>query len=125
MGSSDLRRLLLLAAVWGGSFVFIRVAVADLGPFCTVEARVLIAGLALRVYARATRTPMELRARWGQYLLLGALNSAIPFLLISSAEVHISASMAAILNATTPLFGAIIAAIWLKDPLPEPVSSAF
>ena len=101
----------------GGSFIFIRVAVPILGPIVTAEVRVLIAGLTLLLYATAISAQLELRSRWFQYLLIGALNSAIPFALISTAEMHLTASIAAILNATTPLFGAVISTLWLKDPL--------
>jgi len=88
-----------------------------LGPVVLVELRVLIAGLALLLYATFTRRALDLRARWRQYLIIGALNTAIPFVLISTAELRLAASFAAILIATSPLFGAIIAAIWLKDTL--------
>jgi drug/metabolite transporter (DMT)-like permease len=117
MRPADLARLLFLAMLWGGSFIFIRIAVPVLGPIVLVTIRVLVAGAALFVYARLTRRDLELRARWRQYLIIGALNSAIPFVLISTAELHLPASLAAILNATSPLFGAIIAAVWIKDPL--------
>jgi drug/metabolite transporter (DMT)-like permease len=117
MRPADLARLIFLAMLWGGSFIFIRIAVPVLGPVVLVTIRVLLAGTALLVYARITRRDLEVRARWRQYLILGALNSAIPFVLISTAELHLPASLAAILNATSPLFGAIIAAIWIKDPL--------
>jgi drug/metabolite transporter (DMT)-like permease len=117
MRPADLARLLLLSALWGGSFVFIRVAAPALGPIVLVEGRVLTAGLALLVYAVATKQRRALRERWRQYLVIGALNSAIPFVLISTAELHLTASLASILNATSPLFGALIAAAWIKEPL--------
>ncbi len=117
MQAGDLGRLIVLAALWGGSFLFIRVAAPVLGPIVLVELRVLIAGLALLIYVATTRRAIELRARWRQYLIIGALNSALPFVLISTAELRLTASFAAILNATSPLFGAIIAAVWLKDTL--------
>ena len=117
MKAPDLARLIFLAALWGGSFIFIRIAAPVLGPIVLVTLRVFLAGSALLVYALATRSDLELRARWRQYLILGAINSAIPFVLISTAELQLSASLAAILNATSPLFGAVIAAIWIKDAL--------
>jgi drug/metabolite transporter (DMT)-like permease len=64
------------------------------------------------------RKRVSVRSDLSKYVLLGALNAAIPFVLISFAEVVIPASLAAILNATTPLFTAIIARLWLKEPLP-------
>lgn len=117
MTSADLRRLLLLATLWGGSFLFIRVVVPVLGPIVMVELRVLLAGLVLLGAARLTRSPLEFRARWRQYLVIGALNSAVPFLLISTAELTLPASIAAILNATSPLFGAVFSAVWLSERL--------
>ena len=117
MKAPDLARLVFLAALWGGSFIFIRIAAPVLGPIVLVTLRVFLAGSALLVYALITRSDLELRTRWRQYLILGALNSAIPFVLISTAELQLPASLAAILNATSPLFGAVIAAIWIKDPL--------
>jgi drug/metabolite transporter (DMT)-like permease len=115
--AADIRRLLLLSALWGGSFIFIRVAVPVFGPVVTVEARVLIAGLALLGFAAVSKAPLGIRSWWRQYLLVGLLNSAVPFVLISTAELHITASMAAILNATSPLFGALVSAVWLGEPL--------
>ena len=117
MMTEDLGRLLLLSALWGGSFLFMRIAAPVLGPIVVAESRVLIAGLALFLYACASKRPMELRSRWRQYLIIGAVNSAIPFALIATAQLRLTASLAAILNATSPLFGAVIAAVWIKDPL--------
>ncbi len=117
MRGQDIGRLLLLSALWGGSFIFIRVAAPVLGPVVLVWARVLIAGILLLAYALATRRSIEFRRHWPQYLVLGLFNSALPFVLISAAELHLSASLAAMLNATSPLFGAVIAFFWLRDPL--------
>ena len=94
-----------------------RVAAPVLGPVVLVWARVLIAGILLLAYALATRRSIEFRRHWPQYLVLGLFNSALPFVLISAAELHLSASLAAMLNATSPLFGAVIAFFWLRDPL--------
>jgi drug/metabolite transporter (DMT)-like permease len=127
MRTIDLGRLVLLSAIWGSSFIFIRIAAPVLGPIALVEARVAIAGVTLLVYAALNRSRtrptagkgqgLEFRERWRQYLILGAVGTAIPFVLISTAELQLSASLAAILNATSPLFGAIVAAIWIGDPL--------
>ncbi len=107
--------LLLLAALWGGSFLFIRLASPVIGPVVLMDARVLIAGLALLVYAALLARMPDLWRRWRAYLLLGGLNAAAPFTLIAFAELHLPASLAAILNATTPLFGAVVAFFWLHD----------
>ena len=113
----DLTALIALAALWGGSFLFIRIAAPVLGPLVLADARVLLAGAALLLYGAAMRRGMDSRLRWKSYLVMGALNAAIPYALISAAELHLTAGLAAILNATTPLFTAIVASVWSADPL--------
>jgi drug/metabolite transporter (DMT)-like permease len=105
--------LLALAALWGASFLFMRVAVPSLGPVVLADARVAIAGVALLAYAAVIGARPALRARWRDYLLLGAINAAVPFTLLSAAELEIEASLAAVLNAMAPLCGAIVGAVWL------------
>lgn len=117
MSARDLTALLVLSALWGGSFLFMRVAAPVLGPVVLIELRVLIAGLALLAFALMTRSLPEFRSRWQHFLVIGIINSALPFILIATAELHLTASLAATLNATTPLFGALVAAFWLKDRL--------
>jgi drug/metabolite transporter (DMT)-like permease len=113
----DLQRLLLLSAIWGASFIFFRVIVPVLGPVVTVELRVLIAGIALLIYATLIRANLEWRKHGLWYAIVGLMNSAIPFALIAYSEVRLTASLASILNASTPLFTAILAAIFFRDPL--------
>lgn len=117
MKPRDAIALLSLAALWGASFLFIRIAVKSLGPLTLAEARVALAGAALLIYIAGLRRSIELRRRWKTYLALGALNAALPYLLISAAELQLTAGMAAILNATTPLFGAVAAAMWANERL--------
>jgi drug/metabolite transporter (DMT)-like permease len=80
-----------------------------------MEVRVVIAGLALLAFARASGAPPDLRAHGKRFLVLGAVGSAAPFTLIAAAELYIPASLAAILNATTPLCSAVVAAVWLQE----------
>src|SRR5215218_7716484 len=108
--------LLVLAALWGASFLFMRVAVPALGPVVLADLRVVIAGVALLAYAAVIGARPALRSRWRDYLLLGAVNAALPFTLLSAAELEIEASLAAVLNAMAPLCGALVAAIWLGQP---------
>jgi drug/metabolite transporter (DMT)-like permease len=112
MKMQDIGMLFLLAALWGASFIFIRVASPVLGPLVLMDLRVLLAALALVIYAVALRKLPNVRTQWKQFLLLGALNAAIPFTLIAVAELYLTASFAAILNATTPMLTAIVAAVW-------------
>ena len=117
MRPKDLGALMLLGALWGGSFLFIRVAVPALGPFVLMELRVGLAVLALTLYAVAVGRLSKLRARWREFLIIGTVNTAIPFSLIAAAEIYLTASLAAILNSTTVLFTALVAAVWMGDPL--------
>jgi drug/metabolite transporter (DMT)-like permease len=115
MSVKQLGVLLLLAALWGASFLFMRIAAPVLGPVLLIELRVLFAGIALLVYAWAIRRLPRLLSKWKEYLILGAFNAAIPFTLIATSELHLNSSIAAILNATTPLFTSIVSVLWMKD----------
>ena len=115
MNARQVAALLLLAAVWGASFLFIRVAAPVLGPFPLMAGRVLIAAGALWWFARLRRTPIALAPYWRRLLVLGLVHAAAPFALIALAEIHLSASMAAVLVAATPLFAALIGGIWLEE----------
>ena len=118
MGARDLVALILLAALWGASYVFIRVAVPALGPFVLMGARVALAAGALALYAALLARAMpKFRSRWKEFLFVGATNSAIPFALIAAAELELTASLAAILNSTTALFVAVVAAAWIGEKL--------
>ncbi|MGH3089405.1 MAG: DMT family transporter [Rubrobacteraceae bacterium] len=117
MSIKDLGLLTALGALWGASFIFIRVAAPALGPFALVEFRVFLAAAALAIYALVIGKALKIRHRWKGFLLLGGLNAAIPFTLISAAQLELTASFGAILNSTTPLFGALVAAVWIGDPL--------
>lgn len=117
MGGRDLGALLLLSALWGASFIFIRVAVPALGPFVLVELRVGLAAVALALCAALLGRLPKVRTRWRQFALLGTVNAAIPFSLISAAEINLTASLAAILNSTTVMFTAVVAAVWMGDAL--------
>ena len=117
MKRSDLLRLFLLAAIWGASFLFFRVAAPVLGPLVTAESRALIGGLALLLYYRAIKVDLEFKSHWRAYLIIGTLNSALPFSLFAFASMHLSASYSVILNASAPLWGAVFSAVWLDERL--------
>jgi drug/metabolite transporter (DMT)-like permease len=117
MQRRDVVRLLLLAGLWGGSFAFIRVAAPELGAVWLAFARVALAFAALFVLALARRSVPPFLPYWRSYTVIGIVNSALPFALFAFAEQYVDASMAAVLNATSPFFGAVVAAVWLKDPL--------
>jgi drug/metabolite transporter (DMT)-like permease len=117
MRPRDFAGLAVLGALWGGSFLFIRVAVPVLGPFLLVGLRVGLAVAALLLYVLAAGRVPKIRSRWRSFLVLGFFNAAVPFSLISAAEIHLTASLAAILNSTTVMFTAMVAAIWMGDAL--------
>jgi drug/metabolite transporter (DMT)-like permease len=108
--------LVLLAALWGGSFVFMRVAVPALGAVPLAYVRVSIAAVVLLVIAFAQRRIPPFRTRWRQLAVVGVVNSAIPFSFFCYAEQYISASAGAVLNATSPFFAVLAGAVFLAQP---------
>ena len=100
----------LLAVLWGGAFFFGKVALGELSPFTVVLVRFGVAAIAMLMVVRLTghRMPRSLRI-WAGFALLGLLNNFIPFSLIAWGQVHIASGLASILNATTPLFTALVA----------------
>lgn len=106
---------LLLAAIWGSSFLFMRVAAVELGPLATAAIRVAIASLFLLPLMLAKGHWGALRQHWKPVLFVGVLNSGVPFALYSFAVMHITTGFSSILNATVPLFGALVAWAWLGD----------
>jgi drug/metabolite transporter (DMT)-like permease len=117
---ADLARLVALGAMWGASYLFMRVAVPHVGPVLMIELRVLIAGLALAAILYASGGQAGWREHWRSYLFVGVVGLAIPFVLIAEALTTIDASTAAILNALVPLFATIVAALWIRDPITPP-----
>jgi drug/metabolite transporter (DMT)-like permease len=109
--------LLMLAALWGGSFVFMRVAAPALGAIPLAFTRTTLAAAVLLAVALVQRRVPEFRMRWRDFAVIGVVNSALPFAFFSFAGQHVTASTAAILNATSPFFGALAAALWLAEPL--------
>lgn len=105
----------MLAAIWGASFLFMRVGAVELGALPTAGLRVAVASLFLLPLLLIRQQGSVLRQHWRQMLVIGLLNSGIPFACFSFAALSISTGLSSILNATTPLFGAVIAWMWLKD----------
>lgn len=105
MRGGDYLRLVVLAAIWGGAFVFLRVVSPVLGAAWTAELRVLLGGLALLAWFRLTGVEVGLRRHARTYLLFGAIIIALPFVLFAYAAGHASASVLAIVNTASPMFG--------------------
>ena len=110
MSVADAARLAALAAIWGCSFIFIRVAAPAVGAVWMAEARVLIGGLALAAWFGLIGFDAGWRVHWRFYAVIGIVNSAIPFTLYGFAGIHLPASTMAFLNATSPMFGLLIGA---------------
>lgn len=120
MNPLDWALLIGLSVLWGGSFFFIEVAVKFVPPLTLVSLRVSIAALFLWIVVGALGLNVRLPARvWLAFLGMGLLNNAIPFTLFAMAQLEIASALAAILNATTPLFAVLVAALFLPDEKPN------
>lgn len=110
-------QLVLLAAIWGGSFLFMRITVPAVGASTTVFVRLLLGALFLSAVCLVQGQRLALRSHWRSYVILGVLNTGLPFLLFGIAARSLPAGLLSILNATTTLWGAVIGAFWLRTPL--------
>ena len=105
--------LLALGAIWGASFMFIKVGGAEMAPFFLVEMRLGLAALTMILISAADRAIWRgLREHWRPLVVMGLINCALPYTLITWGEVHISSGLAAIYNATAPLWGAALGLVW-------------
>jgi drug/metabolite transporter (DMT)-like permease len=108
--------LLALAVIWGGAFFFIKVAVTHVDPLTYVWLRLTIAAVALWLVLRWQRDRLKLpRQVWGAIIVLALLNNVIPFALFGWGQMHIASGLASILNATTPIWGVIVAHLLTRD----------
>ncbi len=113
----DMFRLLALAAIWGASFLFLRIIAPVLGTFPTAFFRVLLATAGLLVILLLLRTRWDFRGKLGLCLVLGVINSGLPFALYSVAAQLVPAGYSAIFNATTPMMGVLIGALFFTEEL--------
>ena len=105
---------ILLAAIWGSSFLFMRLGTVEFGPLPTAAVRVAIAALFLLPIVWLRGLLPELRKNWKRIFFIGVLNSGIPFACFSFALLSITTGLSAILNATVPMFGALVAWAWQR-----------
>jgi len=117
MKPRDVLEFVTLAAIWGASFLFMRIAVPAFGPLVVADLRTAIAAIVLLALVAWRGGLTELAPNALRFLVLGAFNSAIPFTLFAYAALSITAGLASIMNATVPLFAALVAWIWLRDRL--------
>ena len=113
----DAARLMALAAIWGASFLFVRITAPVIGPVATADLRMLVGGIALTGWFAATGFDPQWRRWWRYYVLIGALTSALPFLLYAYAALELTAGMLVVLNATSPMWGALLSALIVGERL--------
>ena len=112
----DWALLILLSIVWGRSFFFVEVALDGVPPFTLVMLRVGLAAGALHIYLVVSGNSLSVDPMvWFLFLVMGLLNNAVPFVLITWGQTEITSSLAAILNATAPLFTVLVAHVGTED----------
>jgi drug/metabolite transporter (DMT)-like permease len=120
MSAKNIIELVVLAALWGASCLLMRIAVPEFGAVALIEARVLIAGLVLLPFwwlGESASSRRQVKLYWRRIFVVGLLNSAIPFVLFAYSMLYITGGMAAILNGTAPIWGAVVAWLWLNNRL--------
>lgn len=116
MGPVEWVLLLVLSVLWGGSFFFGKVALAELPPFTVVFGRVCLAAIALNAVVVATGRRMPVSGRtWAAFFVMGLMNNLIPFSLIFWGQTRIASGLAAVLNSTTPLFAVVLGHLLTED----------
>jgi drug/metabolite transporter (DMT)-like permease len=114
---TDFFKLIFLAAIWGGSFIFLRVATPEVGPILTATLRIMLAGLALVSFARMTGVTMNWRRNIKPFAVVGLFAAVLPFSCFSFAALYLPAAYSALLNSTAPLFGAVFSVFFLAERL--------
>lgn len=117
MSASSFFRLVLLASIWGGSFLFTRIAANTFGPAFLIEFRVGFALLSLLLVAVYLKRRLAFKRHYQHFFILGLLNTALPFTLFAYAAQTLNASTLSILNSTAAIWGAIIAFFWHRAQL--------
>ncbi|TAG48571.1 MAG: hypothetical protein EAZ30_05210 [Betaproteobacteria bacterium] len=117
MSASSFLKLMVLGAVWGAAFMFMRIAAPEFGALALAGARVVIACVVMLALVAVFRYPMHFRSHWKQYLAVGGVNTAIPFIAYCFAALYIPSGYSAIANSTTPIWSALIAWLWFKQSL--------
>ncbi|MGA9335941.1 MAG: EamA family transporter [Rudaea sp.] len=117
MPLSTLLQLLALGMIWGASFLFQRITVPAVGAGMTATMRIVLAALVLGVIVLLRRRPLHWRRRWREYVVIGLVNSGLPFVLFAFAAYSLPAGYMAVLNATVPMFTVLIG--WASGPRPS------
>ncbi len=117
MKLSDTLLLILLASIWGSSFIFMRATAEVFGPIALIAIRIMIAGLCLVFFLFQEKRKQEFLENWQTLAWIGVMSSAIPFSLLAYSSISLTAGTVSILNAMTPIFSAWIAHLWLNDKM--------
>lgn len=117
MNKTQFSLLVLISALWGSSFLFMKQLSPIFGPFLTSSLRLLVASFVLYFYFIITKTKINWKQNFKWFLVVGVLNSAVPFTLYAYAALNLDASISVILNSTAPMFGAIYGLFILKERL--------
>ena len=117
MSTTHWIKMTLLAAIWGSSFIFMKILAPAIGAIPTACLRILISGLVLVSGLKLFRSEIGFKKHFKHFLVVGFLNAALPFILYSFAALHAPSSLSVIMNSTTPLFGAWFSLIWLGERL--------
>ena len=117
MNARHIISLVVLGAIWGSSFIFMRVAVKDVGAVPMIELRLLIGALVLWPLLLMKYPWSVTQGWWGKMTVVGVFNSAVPFTLLAYSLLVFTAGVGSVLNATVPMFTALIAFFWLKERL--------
>jgi drug/metabolite transporter (DMT)-like permease len=110
-------QLVLLAAIWGASFLFMRVAVPMIGPTWLLELRLISAALFIFVVSLWIHRSLDVKRYWRHYLFLGFFNTAVPFFAIAWGAQQLPASVLSVINATAPLCGIVVGVVWRRKPV--------
>lgn len=117
MSSASFLRLICLAAIWGGSFLFMRIAANTFGPAYLIEFRVGFAAISLLIVSLFLRKRLAFRQHFRHFMIIGLFNTALPFLLFAYSAQTLNASTLSVLNSTATIWGALIGIFWHKAPL--------
>ncbi|MCG9581190.1 DMT family transporter [Vibrio tubiashii] len=114
MSTASFLRLICLAAIWGGSFLFMRIAANTFGPAFLIEFRVGFAAISLLLVSLYLRRKLAFRTHFKHFMIIGLFNTALPFLLFAYAAQTLNASTLSVLNSTAVIWGAVIGIFWHK-----------
>lgn len=109
--------LVVLAAIWGSSYLFLRLATPAMGVSLTMASRIILGAVVMLAVFTYTKKLPDYKQNWKQYLVLSIFNIVLPFGFVTYSVANLNASLGAILNATTPLFTMLVSSLWMKEKL--------